>query len=83
MLRVLLHFVFFIPIIVQVKRLVNDLLDFTVVFVVGSIIVLNNDGPFIVDVGMLASLDLVLRDYGHVVLANNAEREVVLDWLQN
>ena len=83
MLGVLLHFVFFFAVILQVKRLVNDLLDFTVVFIVGRIIVFNNDGPFIVDIGMLASLYLVLRDYGHIVLANNAKREVVLGWLQD
>ena len=68
----------------QVKRFVNDLLDFaiSVVFFVGFIVVLNDDCSFFVNVSMLTGLNLVLRYNGHVVLANDAKREIVLDGLK-
>ena len=64
-------------VIMEVERAINDLLDFGVKVIIEVFIIFNDDGALVIYISMLQGLNLLGRNDRHVILANDAERQVV------
>lgn len=64
-------------VVLEVEGAINYLLDFGIKVIIKVLIIFDDNGTLVIYVSMLKGLNLLSRDDRHIILANNAEREVV------